>query len=113
MSFSIFRLSQILNTTQEKQHSAWSGKQELPILLSSGIPAKLVKREEDGLYIEMSELLPHHLSSAELNTSNQSTTLKSKHYKIATLWIIGFNVLAFILPTTLHTGLLISLTIKV
>ena len=45
-------------------------KHQPPILICNGlppIPPNLVKRVEQGLFIEMSELLPERLCSAELN----------------------------------------------
>ena len=68
-----------------------------PILICNGIPpvpARLVKRVEEGLYIEMSELLPDHLSSAELNFSGHSTSSKPKLIEVNNImdWIECFGI---------------------
>ena len=50
-------------------------KLQQPILISNGlplVPARLVRRAEEGLFIEMAELLPSYLNSVELNTGKQS-----------------------------------------
>ena len=42
------------------------------MLISNGlppIPSRLMKRVEDGLFVEMAELLPSHLDSADLNVN--------------------------------------------
>ena len=41
------------------------------------------------MYIEMSELLPDYLSSAEFNTGNQSTSSKSRPHEVSNImnWI--------------------------
>ena len=46
-----------------------------PILICNGlppIPPNLVKRVEQGLFIEMSEILPEHLCSTKLNLGDQT-----------------------------------------
>ena len=47
-----------------------SEKLRPPVLVSNGfppIPFRLIKRVEDGLFVEMAELLPSYLDSADLN----------------------------------------------
>ena len=47
-----------------------------PVLISNGlppIPLRLVKHVEDGLFVEMAELLPSYLDSAGFNTDDQRT----------------------------------------
>jgi len=44
-----------------------------PVLISNGLPPVLfrfVKRVEDGLFVEMAELLPDYLDSVDLNTED-------------------------------------------
>ena len=51
------------------------------ILISNGlppIPVRLVKRVEDGLFVEMAELLPSYLDTADLNTDDQHTRLRKR-----------------------------------
>ena len=46
---------------------------QLPVLICDGlppVPAHLVERINQGLFIEMSELLPDHLSSADANVED-------------------------------------------
>ena len=53
-----------------------SRKLHLPVLISDAIPPiplRLVKRVEQGLFIEMAELHPSYLDSVELNTGHQPT----------------------------------------
>ena len=79
------------------EHQSTSQKRSPPILICNGlppVPAKLLKRVEDGMYIEMSELLPDHLSSAELNCSSQSTSSKSTLGEVNNImdWIDCFGI---------------------
>ena len=51
------------------------------ILISNGlppIPARLVKRVKDGLFVEMAELLPSYLDTADLNTDDQHTRSRKR-----------------------------------
>ena len=53
-----------------------SEKLHPPVLVSNDlppIPFRLVKRVEDGLFVEMAELLPSYLDSAHFNTDDQRT----------------------------------------
>ena len=64
-----------------------------PILIYNGIPpvpARLVKRAEEGMYVEMFEFLPAHLSSAKLNLSE----LKPKLSEVKNImdWIECFGI---------------------
>ena len=66
------------------------------ILICNGlppVPARLVKRIKEVMYIKMSELLPDHLSSAEFNISDQSTSSKSKLCEVNNImdWIQCFD----------------------
>ena len=50
-------------------------------MISNGlppIPARLVKRVEDGLFVEMAELLPSYLDTADLNTDDQHTRSRKR-----------------------------------
>ena len=56
-----------------------SEKLQPPVLISNGlppVPATLIKRVEQGLFIEMAELSPSYLDSAELITGNQHGSRK-------------------------------------
>ena len=68
-----------------------------PILICNGlppVPARLIKRVEDGMYIEMAELLPDHLSSVELNMSEQPSSTRSKLHEVTNImdWIECFGM---------------------
>jgi len=47
-----------------------------PILVSNGLPPIPVRRVEEGLFIEMAELSPSYLGSAEFNTGHRSKLQK-------------------------------------
>jgi len=84
-----------LPTDAEQQPS--SLKKSPPVLICNGIPsvpARLVKRVKEGLFIEISELLPDHLSSAELNFSGHSTSSKPKLSEVNNImdWIECFGI---------------------
>jgi len=68
-----------------------------PVLICNGIPpvpARLVKRVEEGMYVKMSELLPAHLSSAEFILSDQSASSKPKLCEMNKImdWIECFGI---------------------
>ena len=68
-----------------------------PVLISSGlppIPSKLVTRAQDGLFIEMANLLPSKLISAEYYSSDNPDNPKQKHYQVSDIieWIQCFGV---------------------
>ena len=75
---------------------------QLPILLSDGlppVPARLVKRVKQGMFVEMAELFPDYLSSAEANTGDQPTSSKTKLQEVNNIldWIQCFGVYMAIL----------------
>ena len=56
--------------SHDSDETSPSEKSRPPVLISNGlppIPSRLMKRVEDGLFVEMAELLPSHLDSADLN----------------------------------------------
>ena len=56
--------------SHDSDETSPSEKLRPPVLISNGlppIPSRLTKRVEDGLFVEMAELLPSHLDSADLN----------------------------------------------
>ena len=58
-----------------------SGRSSAPMLFSSGlppVPIKLVKRIQDGLFVEMSELLPERLTSPEYNAMDSTVAQRQK-----------------------------------
>ena len=58
-----------------------SSAQLTPVLISNGltpIPGKLVTKAQEGLFIEMSNLLPSKLISAEYYSSDSSSNSKQK-----------------------------------
>ena len=68
--------------------NAGSSSTPLPPILISGlppVPAKLVKKAQDGLFIEMADLLPQKLISAEYYTEGNTTSPKQKHHEGANI----------------------------
>ena len=58
-----------------------SRKLHPPVLISDGIPPvplRVLKRVEQGLFVEMAELHPNYLDSAELNMGYQPTRLHKR-----------------------------------
>ena len=68
---------ELLSTDSDDSDTPFpSEKLHPPVLISNGlppIPFRLVKRVEDGLFVEMAELLPSYLDSADFNTDDQRT----------------------------------------
>ena len=67
------------------------------MLFSSGlppIPAKLVDRIQAGLFVEMSDLLPQKLISAEHSVGDHTTSQKQKQYEVTTIieWVQCFGI---------------------
>jgi len=70
-------LVSVSSSDSESTHS--SVKLQPPVLISDclpPIPAKLVKRVQEGLFIEMAELSPNYLDSVELDAGNQTKSHK-------------------------------------
>jgi len=68
-----------------------------PILTSNGlppIPGRLIQRVEDSMHIEIAELLPDYLSTAEVNISEQPSSSRSKLHKITNTmdWVECFGM---------------------
>jgi len=68
-----------------------------PKLISGGlppIPAKLVKRIQDGLFVEMVELLAETLISLEYTVDNQSASSKQKPKEVTNItdWVQCFGL---------------------
>ena len=67
-------------TCSDTEPASKSEKLQPPVLLSNSlppVPTRLVKRVEQGLFMEMAELSPNYLNSAELNAGNQPVSRKS------------------------------------
>ena len=63
--------------SHDSDETSPSEKSRPPVLISNGlppIPSRLMKRVEDGLFVEMAELLPSHLDSADLNVNEGQVT---------------------------------------
>ena len=74
-------------------------KTQAPVYIGGGlppIPARLVKRIENGQFVEMAELLPDHLSSFPTLTKIKQKAQKSntRKYSISSS---GYSALAFTL----------------
>ena len=74
-----------------------SNKLHPPVLISNGIPPvplRLVKRVEQGLFIEMAELHPNFLDSVELNFGDQPSGSTKRLPEIVNIvdWIQCFGI---------------------
>ena len=72
----ILILTQMISLASTVQTgSLFASPRQPPVLISNGlpplVPATLIKRVEQGLFIKMTELSPSYLDSAELNTGSQ------------------------------------------
>ena len=70
-----------------------------PVLISGGlppVPAKLVKRIQEGSFVEMAELLPETLSSPEYGTNEDPAGQKWKHQEVSNIvdWVQCFGILS-------------------
>ena len=68
-----------------------------PVLISGGlppVPAKLVKRTQEGSFVEMAELLPETLSSLEYGTNEDPAGQKQKHQEVSNIvnWVQCFGI---------------------
>ena len=68
-----------------------------PVLISGGlppVPAKLVKRIQEGSFVEMAELLPETLSSLEYGTNEDPAGQKRKHQEVSNIvdWVQCFGI---------------------
>ena len=82
-----------------------TSRSSAPIILSCGfppVPAKLVKRIQDGLFIEMSELLPERLTSAEYNAGDSAVAQRQKPQEVMSIlqWVQCFGVYIAIVSRT-------------
>jgi len=88
----------ILSTdSHDSQESASPKKSRPPVLISNGLPPilfRLMKRVEDGLFVEMAELLPNYLDSAALNTDDQQAGSRKRLPTVSDIidWIQCFAV---------------------
>ena len=96
-----FRLNQIPADSNRpppiNNPSALMNKPTAPMLLSFGlppVPARLMKRIQDGLFIEMPDLLPEKLISAECNVGDNAAGQKQKHQEMITIlkWVQCFGL---------------------
>ena len=87
-----------LRQTPDLSESEDQGYHQLPILISDGlppVPARLVKRIKQGIFVEMSELLPDHLGSADANVEKEDRhTNKTKLNEVNNIidWIQCFGI---------------------
>ena len=77
--------------------TSYLNKPPPPVLISGGlppVPAKLVKRIQDGLFVEMAELLPETLSSPEYAASEEPAGQKQKLREVTNIvdWVQCFGV---------------------
>ena len=87
-----------LRKTPDLSETEDQGYHQLPILISDGlppVPARLVKRIKQGIFVEMSELLPDHLGSADANVEKEDRhTNKTKLNEVNNIinWIQCFGI---------------------
>jgi len=77
-----------------------------PILISDylpPVPAKLVKRVQEGYFIEMAELSPNHLDCAELNTGTQSQSRRLQLPEVSDImeWVQYFGIYVAIISQSM------------
>ena len=70
---------------------------EPPMYIGAGlppVPSKLVKRIQDGRYIDMAELLPTNLSSSQSTDDEQSNKTKNKYQEVTNIvrWLQCFGI---------------------
>jgi len=65
-----------------------------PRLISGGLPPKLVKRIQDGLFVEMAELLTENLISPQYTTDDQLASSKQKPSEVTSImdWVQCFGL---------------------
>ena len=68
-----------------------------PVLISGGlpsVPAKLVKKIQEGSFVEMTELLTETLSSIEYGTNEDPAGQKRKHQEVSNIvdWVQCFGI---------------------
>jgi len=86
-----------LYTTKSPEKAGSSSSPQPPILINSGlppVPTKLVTKAQNGLFIEMADLLPEKLISAKYYTEGNTDSLKRTHHEIANIveWMQCFGV---------------------
>ena len=112
-SYTAFTLLSAFNeipSTSELQHITQLGddppppqilrireKTQAPVYIGGGlppIPARLVKRIEDGQFVEMAELLPDHLSSSPYTDEDQANSSKVKYKEVLNIieWLQCFSL---------------------
>ena len=79
-----------------------------PILICNSlppVPPRLVKRVEDGLFVEMFELLPERLNSADFNAGDLAPGIKNKPPEVSNIidWIQCFGLYIAIISRTQPT----------
>ena len=88
----------LISINSRDSNETFSPKKSRPaVLISNGfppIPFRLVKRVEDGLFVEMSELLPSYLDSADLNSNDQCVSSRRRPPAVSNIvdWIQCFAV---------------------
>ena len=112
-SYTAFTLLSAFNeipSTRELQHITQLGddppppqipwireKTQAPVYIGGGlppIPARLVKRIEDGQFVEMAEPLPDHLSSSPYTDEDQAKSSKVKYKEVLNIieWLQCFSL---------------------
>ena len=86
-----------LAATKSPEKAGSSSSPQPPILINSGlppIPAKLVTKAQNGLFMEMADLLPQKLISAEYYTEGNTDSSKQTHREVANIieWVQCFGV---------------------
>ena len=82
------------NSTTSTLHQT---KSVPPVLITGGlppVPARLVKRMQEGLFVEMAELLLETLSSSEYAAGEEPTAQKQKLREVSNIvdWVQCFGI---------------------
>jgi len=97
-------IQQLIQTCPTAATSVLTSKSDPPIMINSGlppVPTKLVNKIQSGLFVEMSDLLPDTLTSAEYN-ANETHNSKPKHLKELSImeWVQSFAVYMAVISRT-------------
>ena len=86
--------------THPTSPTSYPNKSSPPVLISSGlppVPAKLVKRIQQGSFVETVELLPETLSSPEYAPDNKPAGQKRREVTNIVNWVQCFGVFTAII----------------
>ena len=77
-------MTSLASAAQTQESTCKSEKPQPPVLISNGLPPVPASLVEQGLFIEMAELSPRYLDSAELNTGKQF--IPRRYSALGSIW---------------------------